>query len=320
MQSTDIQTNPAPESSRADVRDQLTAKIIELLERGGLEAMKRWRKTAANLGRPMNAMTAKPYQGGNVIFLWMASMDAGYASPLWLTFKQAKEMGGQVRKGEKGTLCAYWSKIETKASKETRAQAIAQGEDAPKAAERLMCKPFWLFNVAQVDGLPAHYYTEAETVKGQAIEPIEAADRLVEATGAVIRYGGNKAFFSPAGDYIGMPKPEQFPGAEVFYATLQHELTHWTGHSSRLNREFGKRFGDSAYAFEELVAELGAAFMGAEMGFVDVNIEGHAHYVEHWLEVLKNDRNAIFTAAKHASEAADYLLACVARSDRRDAA
>lgn len=159
-----------------------------------------------------------------------------------------------------------------------------------------------------------------QRLKGQSIEPMEKADQLIEATGAMIRYGGVRAFFHPVGDFFGMPKPEQFHSADAFYATLQHELTHWTGHSSRLNREFGKRFGDAAYAFEELVAELGAAFLASEMGFIDSTIEGHAHYVNAWLQVLRNDRNTIFTAAKHASEAADYLLACVARNEKREAA
>jgi antirestriction protein ArdC len=169
-----------------------------------------------------------------------------------------------------------------------------------------MCKPFWLFNVAQIDGLPETLTNTAETAN--EFNPIEEAEKLLEASGAVINYGYAGACYSRSKDQISLPDRERFTSPENFYATALHELTHWTGHESRLDRQFGKRFGDEAYAFEELVAELGAAFVVGHVGFVDAMIEDHAAYVESWLKVLKNDKTAIFTASKQASLAYDFII------------
>ena len=310
MQTTTNSQTSAPESSKADVREKLTNQIIEMLEKGGLQAMEQWTRAAGSIGRPINGATKKPYTGGNVLFLWAASLDAGYTSPVWLTFKQAKTLGGMVRKGEHATLCAYWKKFDS--DPRNKAAEVTDEDGQPQKNGFLMCKPFYLFNIAQIDGLPPEMYEEDEASAPVTVfEPISAAEELAKAAGAVIRYGGDRAFFKRSADFVQLPERSRFKSAETFYAVMQHELIHWTGHESRLNRQFGKRFGDSAYAFEELVAELGAAFLAAHFGFVDATVEGHAHYVQSWLQVLRNDRNAIFTAASKASEAADFLVAMV---------
>lgn len=293
-----------------DVRQQITDKIVNLIETGGMERLKRWTREAAN-GMPVNANTGKAYSGANVLILWFAAMEAGYSVQKWLTYKQAAAMGGQVRKGEKSVLCAYWSMVDKKEA------ANDSGEDGK--GQYLMCKPFWLFNVAQIDGLPAQCYEGTAPGERFAHDPIEAAEKIMKASGATIRYGFDGAFYQRNTDFIGMPNRDRFHSAEVFYATVQHELTHWSGAEHRLNREFGKRFGDDAYAFEELVAEFGAAFLAAHVGFIDATIKDHARYLNNWVTILKKDKQALFTAAKHASEAADYLLGYLS-AEQREAA
>lgn len=278
-----------------DIRQVITDKIVAMLEKGGNEAARRWTK-AAGRGMPSNGKTGKAYNGVNVLILWDAAIEAGYASNVWMTYKQAAEMGAQVRKGEKGTMGAYFEMVKRKA------KDAAEGEEPGFFP---MCKPFWVFNVAQIDGLPEGF--GAAPAK-QVFNPIEKAEALIASTGATIVHGFDGAFYAISKDQICMPERERFTSPENYYATAVHELTHWTGHASRLNREFSKRFGDEAYAFEELVAELGAAFVMGETGLVDATIEGHAAYLESWLKVLKNDKGAIFTAAKQAGLAFDFIM------------
>jgi antirestriction protein ArdC len=174
-----------------------------------------------------------------------------------------------------------------------------------------MARASYVFNAAQVDG----YQPDATAPEAAPIDPIAEADRLVAATGATIRIGGEEAYFAPKADYIAMPSQSRFTGTatssatEGWYSTLLHELTHWSGHESRLAREFGKRFGDDAYAMEELVAELGAAFLCGDLGITVEPRPDHADYIGHWLRILKGDRKAIFTAASAANKAAEYLRA-----------
>jgi antirestriction protein ArdC len=164
-----------------------------------------------------------------------------------------------------------------------------------------------VFNVAQIEGLPAHYYAEPEA-KGEKLQFIESAEKFFAATGAVIRHGGNMAYYAPGPDVIQLPVPEAFHDAESYAATKAHELTHWTKHPTRLDRDFGgKRFGDTGYAREELVAELGAAFLCADLGITPEPREDHASYLAHWLEILREDKRAIFSAAAHAQRAVDFL-------------
>lgn len=284
-----------------DIRQAITDKIIAMLEKGGNEARTRWTK-AAQRGFPRNGKTGDAYQGVNVLILWDAAIESGYASNVWMTYKQAESIGAQVRKGEKAVMCAYFEMVKRKGGEADQ----GEGEEGGKAGFFPMCKPFWLFNVAQIDGLPESFTAPAEVTA--EFSPIEAAEKMLAASGATINHGFDGAFYAPSKDQICLPTRERFTTPENYYATALHELTHWTGHESRLNRQFGKRFGDDAYAFEELVAELGAAFVVGHVGFVDATIENHAAYLESWLKVLKNDKTAIFTASKQASLAYDFIL------------
>ena len=286
-----------------DIRQVITDKIIAMLEKGGNEACSRWTK-AAHRGFPRNGKTGDTYRGVNVLILWNEAIERGYGSNVWMTYKQATDVGAQVRKGEKAVMCAYFEMVKRKGDQVDLADSAEDG----KGGFFPMCKPFWLFNVAQIDGLPESLTTSAG--EDQIFTPIEGAEKLLVASGATIIFGFDGAFYSPSKDQICLPARERFTTPENYYATAIHELTHRTGHPSRLNRQFGKRFGDDAYAFEELVAELGAAFVVGHLGFVDATIENHAAYVDTWLRVLKNDKTAIFTASKQACLAYDFILEC----------
>ena len=249
------------------------------------------------MSRPLRA-GGIPYRGVNVLMLWAAAMEKGYSCPLWLTYKQASELGGQVRKGEKGSLVVYANRI-------TKTATDDKGADVE--IEIPFMKGYTVFNAEQIDGLPAHFYATAEP-QNNAIERLDAVERFFAGAKATIKHGGNRAFYSPPLDFVQMPELPTFRDRESYYATLAHEATHWTRHKSRLDRDLGrKRFGDAGYAMEELVAEIGAAFLCADLGITPETREDHAAYVASWLKVLKDDKRAIFTAASHAQKAADYL-------------
>jgi antirestriction protein ArdC len=253
--------------------------------------------SAGHVSRPLRH-NGQAYAGINVLTLWCSAVERCYAAPIWMTFKQAIELGGCVRKGEKGSPVVYADKI-------IRTEEGANGEDQTKAIPFL--KSYTVFNIEQIDGLPAHYYARAEATKNPD-ERITHAESFFAATGAIIRHGGDSAFYIPSQDFIQMPAFEAFRNAQGYYATLAHECTHWTKHESRLDRDLGrKRFGDEGYAREELVAELGAAFLCADLGLHLEDREDHAAYIGSWLKALKDDKRAIFSAAAHAQRAADYL-------------
>lgn len=293
-----------------DIRQVITDKIIAMLEKGGLQARNRWAKSAQS-GFPINGKTNERYNGVNVLILWNEAMERGYSSNVWMTYKQAESIGAQVRKGEKAVLCAYFEIVKRKPGEADQGET----EEGGKTGFFPMCKPFWLFNVAQMDGLPASMTASTEPAK--EFNPIDDAEKLIAASGANICHGGDKAYYSPSRDHICLPEREAFTSPEFYYATALHELTHWTGHASRLDRQFSKRFGDDAYAFEELVAELGAAFVAGHIGFVDMTLEDHADYVQTWLKVLKNDKTAIFTASKQACRAYDFILGIPPKVENR---
>lgn len=281
-----------------DIKQVITDKIIALLERGAQAGQARWTGAAKN-GFPVNAKSGEAYRGVNVLILWAEAADRAYGSNVWMTYKQAAAVGAQVRKGEKAVMCAYFERIAKKA------KADGTTEEEGEGGSFLMCKPFWLFNVAQMDNVPA----DLQAAPLQTVfDPILAAEKLICASGATIRHGFSGAFYVPSKDEICLPQRERFTSPANYYATALHELTHWTGHESRNARTFSKRFGDEAYAFEELVAELGAAYLVGHLGFVDATIENHVSYLDQWLTVLKRDKCAIFTAARHAGEAFDFIL------------
>jgi antirestriction protein ArdC len=287
-------------TTRTDVYSRITDKIITHLEQG----VRPWFQprnvdhTAGRITRPLRH-NGIPYKGINVVMLWSASVIKGYACPLWLTFKQARELGGCVRKGETGELVVYADRI-------TRTETDARGEE--REHEIPFLKGYTVFNAEQCDGLPAHYTARAEPQTLTPLQRIESADRFFAATGADIRYGGNRAYYAEGADYVQMPPFETFRDSETFAATLAHELTHWTKHDKRLARDMGRvKWGDEGYAREELIAELGSAFLCADLGITPEVREDHASYIASWIEVLKNEKRFIFSAASQAQRAADYL-------------
>jgi antirestriction protein ArdC len=303
--------------SRFDVRQAITERIIAMLEQGGNAFRERWTR-AASRGMPRNGRTGQPYHGANVLLLWDAAIEQGYASNVWLTYKQAAGLGAQVRRGERAVLCAHFERkalggvIGDDPSASGAPDSDSEMEDGSShqlaRGGVLLCRPFWLFNVAQIDGLPM------ETIEQHCFAPVpshapsEMAMRILVGSNAQIRYGFEQAMYVMDLDEIRLPWPRRFTSGEAHFATALHELVHWTGHPQRLDRQFGRRFGDEAYAFEELVAEIGSAFLLGHCGLVDATIEGHAAYLDSWLKVLKNDRTAIFTAARLAGEAHEFLL------------
>jgi len=284
---------------KIDVYTRVTEKIIAALEAGTRPWLKPWsvEHAAGKISRPLRA-NGIPYQGVNVLLLWGEAMEKGYVAPLWMTFKQAIDLGAHVRKGEHGSLVVYADTIH-------KTETDDKGEDIDRAIPFM--KGYTVFNVEQIDGLPEHYYAKpADPLPVSA--RLDHADDFFRNTAAVIRSGGNRAFYAIGEDYVQMPPFEAFRDAESYAATLAHELTHWTRHPSRLDRDFGrKQWGDEGYAREELVAELGSAFLCADLGITPDVREDHAAYIANWLDVLKNDKRFIFTAASHAQKAADFL-------------
>lgn len=279
--------------------EQVTNGIIRELEAGTAPWVKPWSTGSDDVSLPYNAATSREYSGINIPVLWATALDRGYVLPRWLTFRQAKELGGHVRKGEQGTTVVFVKRLPP------QAEGNDEEEGEARSKPKSVLRSFTVFNVAQCDGLPARLSLPM-TPRPEG-ERHQAAEAFLEATKAEVRHGGNRAFYSPTHDFVGLPPFAAFESAGHYYATSLHEHVHWTGSENRLAREFGKRFGDRAYAAEELVAELGAAFLCAHLG-----IEGrlrHAEYVKSWLELLKEDARAIFTAASRASQAADYLRA-----------
>lgn len=300
-------------ATRRDIHQTVTDQIITALECGTRPWHKPWSggNVEGRIARPLRH-NGVPYQGINILMLWGAAMDAGYSSPYWLTFKQAQEIGAHVRKGERGSMVVYASTF-TKTGQD-------DGGDEIEATIPFL-KSYTVFNAGQIEGLPAHYYAAALAPQPEApFARIEAAERFFAAIGADVRHGGNRAFFSPTTDFVQLPPFEAFESAEAYYGTRAHEMGHWTGRDTRLDRQFGKRFGDNAYAFEELVAELAAAFLCADLGLTPEIMPDHAAYLASWLKVLKADKRAIFTAASQASKAVDLLHSYQHQAEDREAA
>jgi antirestriction protein ArdC len=298
---------------RTDVYQRVTDSIVSQLEGGVAPWLKPWNAehAAGRITRPLRGNLV-PYQGINVLMLWMEAVEKGFAAPIWMTFRQALELDAHVRKGEKGSLVVYASSITRTETDE------ATGEEAERDIPFM--KGYTVFNVEQIEGLPASYYAPAQA-RLDPVQRVAQADAFFANTGADIRHGGNMAGYSITSDLVRMPPFEAFRDAESYYASLAHELTHWTRHPTRLDRDFGrKRFGDEGYAMEELVAELGAAFLSSDLDLRPQVREDHASYIEGWLKVLKSDKRAIFTAASHAQRAADFLHGLQSREAAQQAA
>jgi antirestriction protein ArdC len=284
------------EPSRPDLYTRITDQIVAQLEAGVRPWTQPW-AASQSVSRPLRHDGA-PYQGINVVLLWGEAAARGFQSSTWMTFRQALALDAHVRKGERGSTVVYANKL-------VRSDTDDAGEETTQRIPFL--KAYTVFNVEQIDDLPASYASPPAPVLNIG-ERIARAEAFCAATGAEVRHGGGCAFYAPEPDFVQMPVFESFRDPEAYYATLGHELMHWTRHPSRLDRDFGRRrHGDEGYAREELVAELGAAFLCADLGLALEPREDHAAYLASWLEVLRNDKRFIFSAAAHAQRAADFL-------------
>lgn len=285
---------------RSDVYERVTATIISQLEAGTRPWLQPWQSTGAHRLPPLPLRsTGERYQGINILLLWSVALEKGYRSRTWMTYKQAMTLGAQVRKGEKAALVVYANSL-------TRTDENDQGEDVERQIPYM--KGYSVFNVEQIEGLPAELYAPpAPLPELKSFALLEAAERFIANTQAEVRHGGDRAYYSRSSDHIQMPDAGLFSSAETYTSTKAHELLHWTGHETRQARQFGQRFGDEAYAVEELVAELGAAFLCADLEVAIEPRDDHANYLDHWLSVLRADSRAIFTAASQAQKAADFL-------------
>lgn len=280
---------------KRDLHQEITDKLVAKLEAGTVPWRCPWE--AGGTGVHPLRHNGERYRGINVLMLWCAAQDRGFQSSYWMTFKQAKEMGAQVIKGAKSEEVVYVGKI----TRERDEIDPATGQ--PIKASIPFLKSYRVFNVGEIEGLPEHYYGKP-TVRHEW-EGIAGADRFFDAIGADIQYGGHRAFFRPSTDHIQMPERDTFRTAAGFYSTLAHELTHWTGARKRLNRDMDQE--RAKYAFEELVAELGAAFTCATLG-TPLELDQNAAYLASWIKALRNDKRAIFRAATLAEAAVSYLV------------
>lgn len=288
--------NTAPE--KRDVYERVTSQIVNAIEQGVSNWRMPWHTSGRFAFSPINVTSKKPYRGINTVCLWAAAQAKGYESGEWGTCKQWQERGAQVCKGEKATLIVFWKFANSSAeSQEDR------DEQSASSSRLLFTRGYSVFNASQVDG-----HTPKVEPDATAIERIEQAEAFFKGIGAIVRHGGNEAFYAPASDHIQMPPFQAFLESVPYYSTLAHEHTHWTARAGRCNRQLGKRFGDNAYAAEELIAELGAAFTCAHLGLSTEPRPDHARYIASWLRVLKADKRAIFTAASKAQQAADFLI------------
>lgn len=286
-------------TNTTSIYDTITNQIIEALEHGTEKFSLPWHRSTSPLSRPVNAVSKNAYRGVNVLALWASAEAQDFGHGLWATYRQWQSLGAQVRKGEKASPIVFYKVLDKREDEKTE-------ED--ESSGRIFARASQVFNVSQVEG-----YEISDTPEGEEFDPIPQAQAFVERTGASVRIQGESAHYTPSTDTITMPDRERFfatasgSAGENWYATLLHELVHWSGADHRLARKFGKRFGDEAYAMEELVAELGSAFLCGDLGLSASPRPDHASYLASWLQVLKADNRAIFTAASAAAKAAEFL-------------
>ncbi|HEX2839923.1 ArdC family protein [Hyphomicrobium sp.] len=293
---TNSKTARAP---KRDLHQTITDRLIAAIEADPGKPQMPWRRSSTPLWMPENALSKNGYNGINVVNLWVAAEARGFTSPVWATYKQWAELGAQVRKGARSELVIFYKEFEV--------------EPAPDAddddGKRRVARASFVFNAAEVDGFT--HPNKPEPLG--PIERIEAADRFIRTTQAAIAHGGDRAYYRPSTDTIQMPDEHLFCGTdtmtrdESYYAVVLHELTHWTGAEKRCHRNLEPRFKRDAYAAEELVAEIGSAMLCAELGITQDVRPDHAQYLANWLQILKDDPKAIFTAAAKASEAVSFL-------------
>lgn len=289
---------------RVDIYARITDLIVEQLGKGVRPWVQPWSVTnlSGRVSRPLR-FSGEPYSGINVLLLWSESLARGFSSQTWMTYRQAVELGGHVRKGESGSTVVFANRIR---------KTEIDGKDDDVEREIPFLKAYTVFNVAQIDGLPANYATPSEDAVHTPIGRLPLVDAFFASAGAVIRHGGDKAFYAPGPDIIQMPPIETFRDVESYYATLAHEHIHWAGACHRLDRDLSRYGKDrSERAREELIAELGAVFLAADLGIAP-EMEprpDHASYLASWLTVLRNDKRFIIQAAAQAQRAVGYLHA-----------
>ncbi len=279
----------------SEIYQNVTDRIVSMLDTGAADPAA-WRAPWRAIALGHRSALGRGYRGINTLLLGDRFERAGYSAPIWATYKQWQGLGAQVLKGEKGATVVLWKSY-------TRKQE-GEGETTRSG---LFATSFSVFNIAQVDHAPESLeQTEraARNSEGRVLE----AEQWIDSTGAQITYGGDRAYFSPGADRIALPRFEDFDNSESFYSTAAHELTHWSGHESRLARDLSGRFGQQQYAAEELIAELGSAFAMARLGLEGEPRADHAHYLASWAQLLKGDPRAVFTAASRAQTACDYLF------------
>ena len=296
-------------TERPDLYASVTARIVAALEQGTPPWVRPWSRISDAL--PVNAQTGRAYRGVNFALLSLEAQACSYLVNRWLTYRQANELGAQVRRGERGSTVVFWQLRRVAATGET-----FPDDQPPDHRDKIypLLRAYTVFNVAQVDGLPA----DQVQARIPTWEPEARGEELLLMSSARFRQGGTQAYYQPATDEIHLPPLAAFPTASGYYATALHELVHWSGHPSRCRRDLTGRFGDSAYAAEELVAEMGAAYLCAHCR-IDGELR-HASYLQSWLKVLRSDKRAIFTAAAQAQRAADYVLALAQPPDAAAAA
>ena len=286
-----MSTNENTATEKRDVYETVTSQIINAIENGVGNWRMPWHTSGRHAFSPINVTSHKPYRGINTVCLWAAAGAKGYESGEWGTYKQWQDRGAQVRKGEKSTMVVFW-----KFANDSRESQDGDESVTASSSRLLFTRGYSVFNAAQVDG-----YTPKADPEATQLERIEHAEAFFRNVGADLRHGGNQAYYRPSEDHIQMPPFQAFKENVSYYSTLAHEHTHWTAKADRCDRQLCKRFGDSAYAAEELIAELGAAFTCAHLGLSSEPREDHAQYIQSWLRVLKADKQAIFTAASKAN-------------------
>ena len=290
-------------TDKRDVYSRVTAQIITSIEQGVGTWRMPWHTSGRYAFSPINAVSKKAYRGINTVCLWSAAQAKGYESGEWATYQQWQDKGAQVWKGEKSTLVVFW--------KFANDSSESQEGETSHSSRLLFTRGYSVFNALQVDG-----YTPAADSEAPMPERIAHAETFFQTIRADVRHGGNQAYYAPATDHIQMPPFGAFKDNLSYYSTLAHETTHWTARESRCDRQLGKRFGDSSYAAEELIAELGAAFTCAHLRLGTEPREDHAQYLASWLKVLKADSRAIFTAASKAQQSTDWMIARAGESVR----
>ena len=291
-----------PFTEHRDHYGEVTDRIIAALEAGTAPWRRPWVAGArtAMPGVPCNAISGRAYRGVNALLLSMTGMAHGSEDPRWMTYRQAAEHGWQVRAGERGTPVVFFKRLDVHERPEG-----AEGGNETVVRHVPLLRGFTVFHASQVDRIPAY---RAPTLDEAPWRKPEAPELIVAASGVPVRTGGDRAFYAPSLDLIGMPVASAFRTPEGYAATLLHELAHATAHPSRLNRDLSDRFGNSAYAFEELIAEITSCLVGSVLA-LPCDLENHASYLRSWLGVLREDNRAVFRAAAAAQKAADWLLA-----------